>query len=227
MNTDDQHASPQAQELWGKLTLRERRQRRAERNRNAIYERAKVSVPREGTESIKGAIPPGRPGVERHVSAGDHVIFARRNRALVAGQTTRVGPAVGRPGWAFLAALFGGAVIWIVGGLVSLLIALAGAFFAAAAAVFEFQRNALFDEHGLLLTGEVTRVEESSGWVFAGYPPGAMAPIYRLGISYRFLTPSGEERSGDLVLGNAGHPVPSPGDHLAILYADGIRERVM
>lgn len=229
MDTDDQLASTAVSRLWGKLTLRERRQRLAERKRQATYERAKVSVARESA-SVMGAIPPGEPRLERQLNAGDHVVLDLRNRSLVGGTTTRLNPGRGLVNSGLGIAIYSAIVIWFVGGLPGLLIALAGAVVAAAAAVFVFRKRARFEAHGRLLTGEVTSVDEGYGWVSVPYP-GGMVRQYRLQISYRFLTPTGEERAGTwyskpdtspMVV-----PVPAPGDQLAILYADGLKERVM
>ena len=184
--------------VWGRLTLRERRQCRAKRQRQAMYERAKVSVSGERAEPVTGDVRLGRRGVERRLSAGDHVVLHRNNRPLVAGRTTSLRP-VEQLVWRGLAiAIFGAAAVLIVGGPAGLLIALVGAVLIAAVSVVEFRINACYEEHGRLLTGEVTKVDESYDWVSVGYPPGMGARAYRLKIFYRFLTPAGEERAGSV-----------------------------
>jgi len=219
-----------ASRLWGRLTLRARLQRLVERKRQATYERAKVSVARESAEPIMGAMRSGQPGVERQLNAGDHVVLNLGNASLVAGTTTRLNPGRGLVNSGLGIAIYSAIVIWFVGGLPGLLIALAGAVVAAAAAVFVFRKRARFEAHGRLLTGEVTTVDEGYVWVHVP-SPGVSTRQYRLQISYRFLTPTGEERAGTwyskpdtspMVV-----PVPAPGDQLAILYADGIKEWVM
>lgn len=107
------------------------------------------------------------------------------------------------------------------------LIALGGAVFATAATVFELGRRARFEAHGRLLTAEVTKVEETYDWVVGA------GQVYDLSIFYRFLTPTGEERAGEVMFTDDRYPftdrypVPSQGDQLATLYVDGIEERVM
>lgn len=212
----------------GKLTRRERRECRAERKREAIYKHATVSVARESADSSMGAIPPGKPTVERRLDAGDHVILHHYNRTFVVDRATRVPLVVFRGRIVACVGLFlamFGCLMWISGDL-PLQIALVGAALTAAATVFEFRRRARLEANGRLLTGEVTNVEW--GYVLTSiYPPPAAVWTYQLRISYRFLTPTGEERAGGVSFKDENYAVPSPGDQLAILYADGIKERVM
>jgi len=206
----------------------ERLRRFHDARREAIKKDATICVASESAESTMGAIPPGKPRVERRLKPGDHVLLhADRNRALVVGSTTRLTPVIVRAApCGLIVAMFGAFLIWMGADLLGLVIALAGAVFAAVAGAFEFRKKARFEVNGRLLTGEVTNVEEGYSRVPA-YPPGVTVQSYQLRIFYRFLTPTGEERAGSAGFTTTGCPVPSPGDHLAILYADGMKERVM
>ncbi len=205
--------------------VRERRRHRAEQVRVAIYEAAKVFVTDES-----GPAPPTPPsrhaGVERRLEVGDHVVLDRRNQNLVAGRTTHVSAMRNSVAYGLVVVAFGAAVIWIAGGPTGLLILLTGFAMTAMALVFELRRAKRFEGQGCLLTGEVTTVEETRGWTFVPYP-GATVPSYLLRISYRFVTPTGEERRSEVRFTTEGYPVPSSGNRLAILYADRTKQRVM
>ena len=193
--------------------------------------------------------------MERHLKAGDHVIVYGRNRALADGKTSRVSLgdcpllAVSTAGCLCVVLVIVAAVglsgdLDLVGALLAGLFALlflGVALVLGRATVSCFRERARLQAHGGLVTGEVTRVE--AGYTTSpSYPPGARAPTYQLNIFYRFFTATGEERTGEgslfqtperahrkgqVWLGGQLRPVPSPGDRLAILYADGTEEWVM
>jgi len=204
---------------------RERRQRRAERVREAIYEAAKVFVT-DGSGPAPPTPPSRHAGVKRRLEVGDHVVLHRRNQNLVVGRTTHVSATSKSVACGLVVVVFGATIIWIAGGPTGLLILLTGFGMTAVALVFELRRAKRFEGQGCLLTGEVTTVEETRGWDFVPYP-GATVPSYLLRISYRFVTPTGEERRSEVRFTTEGYPVPSSGDRLAILYADRTKVRVM
>jgi len=180
--------------------------------------------------------------VERLSNTTDHVVLYERNRALVDGGTGRVRLAVGKClGWLVAAGSFSFLVRSIVvdpyptSFTVELLLVvlMLGVDSSCALLLFlEIREWARLRASGQLLTGEVTGVDESFSRSPI-YPPPASVSTYELKISYRFLTPSCEERTGDVTFKSRRRwpwlrlrPVPATGDQLAILYANGA-ERVM
>jgi len=161
---------------------------------------------------------------------GDHIVFDHMNRGLVAGTTTRLSAIQPSVAVGLVVVIFGAVLSWLVAGRAGPVIVLVGALFTAAATVVGLRKKARLEEHGWLLTAEVTKVDEQRGWTSMPYP-GGMVRSYTLTVSYRLLTPTGEQRDGVVRRHTSEsrplYPVPSPGDKLAILYAEGITERVM
>lgn len=180
--------------------------------------------------------------MERYLNAGDHLVLYERNRALVDGRASRVPLdlglclvlCVGAVMLLAILALVASALVTdagaLAGSLSNLLLGLfvlGGAAFCAAGVMLQIRDRARLEACGRLLSGEVTKVEEGTA-TSPAWPPGVRVRVHQVKISYRFLTPTGEQLRGDVsFLEHPPHPLPSLRDQLVILYADGINERVM
>lgn len=142
--------------------------------------------------------------MERYLHAGDHVVLHRRNRALVDGRTSHLRTDPDEWIWfvAFIVLSLLAVVAWAPSNPLAALLLMVVPVLLTAMTVQTFRERARFERDGRLLTGEVTAVDECSVRV---ENPGyiLVAPTswesHRLAISYRFLTPTGEERT-DVVL---------------------------
>ncbi len=183
--------------------------------------------------------------MERHLKPGEHLTLHRRNRALVRGRTSRLradagawaGCAFGSLvafalGSAFVYGFFGfphgdqtlTATLLLLVGLV-LLVGSAGGVVQLVSLVRDRRRRG---EHGRLLTGEVTQVEEHYVQTMVQTGFTAYAGHDELRIFYSYLAPTGEEREEVVeVPKSRWRPRPSPRDRLAVLYVDEADAGVM
>lgn len=166
------------------------------------------------------------------MKAGDQTILHHRNRSFAEGRTGRLplhDCAVGAFATVgclcvsvFMAFVFLsgdlGSVWYVLGGALMVLLSLGFAVLFAVGTVPVFRDRARLQSHGRLLTGEVTKTEEDSDWVYTGQ--GGFVPVRGIRIVYRFLTPAGDERTGDVWMGgehdsthwSGGHrPLPRQG----------------
>jgi len=173
--------------------------------------------------------------MRRELRPGHHVVLFPSHAAFVAGSSSRL-PA-GAAGFTFLAAIsatvlalaFG---LGVIGGLqngdavmgLAGMVMLAGSVAIAAWTLSSARDTGRHRREGVLISGNVTDVKHYR----VGIPYPGVGVTDELRISYRFLTPAGAQRTGQIQCGwQANRPAPAPGDQIAIVYTKGIQERVL
>jgi hypothetical protein len=157
--------------------------------------------------------------ITRLLSAGEHVVIHRYNRALVEGHSrhVRLSPFY----WFGLPLGTVAALLYVYGSIVvqqSLWLGLVGAVtvvLLVGATVYGFMERARLDRHGCLLTAEVTDVD-------VVHPPPGVNGVTEYTITYSFLTPDGDACTRTTLMFVPGSPFPVEGAQLAVLYADGV-----